>query len=322
MLGRLPKDAPNPDVLIGLSNPDDAGVYRLDDRMALVQTVDFFPPIVDDPYDFGAICAANAISDVYAMGGRPITALNLTAFPEEYLDKGILEDILKGGHDKAAEAGVAVIGGHSIHDKEIKYGMAVTGLVEIARMVTKGGACPGDLLYLTKPLGVGIIASGAKRGLAPEKAIKKAVRSMKELNRGASEAMVAAGVRSGTDVTGFGLLGHLSEMLTAGGVGAELSASAVPVFDEVWDLALAGIFPGRVKSNLEFLENRLIFSGNVTLETRHILCDPQTSGGLLIAVPEQARETFLREAEARKASVVAEIGRIVEDTQCRIRIRP
>ena len=322
MLGQLPKGEDNPNVLVGLNDPDDAGVYRLDDRMAMVQTVDFFPPIVDDPYDFGAITATNAISDVYAMGGRPVTALNLTAFPEKELGSGILDKILKGGHDKAAEAGVAVIGGHSINDKEIKYGMAVTGLVEIEKMVTKGGGRPGDILYLTKPLGVGIIATAAKRDLAPEKALKKAIKSMSELNRGAAEAMVAAGVRGGTDVTGFGLLGHLWEMLVAGKVGAEISASAIPVFEEVWDLALAEIMPGRTKVNLDYLSEHIVFEGRVPPQTRHILCDPQTSGGLLIAVPEASREIFLREAEARGVKTVAEIGRLVKDKECRIRVTP
>ncbi len=307
ILAKLPKIT-DPNVLVGTE--DDAGVYKLTDDIAIVQTVDFFTPIVDDPYDFGAIAAANALSDLYAMGAKPLTALNLVAFPKEGpLD--VLSEILRGGAEKAKEAGVSIIGGHSIDDREPKYGMAVTGVVHPQKMMLKSGAMPGDLLVLTKPLGIGILSTAIKAGRAPDEMIQVAVKQMKTLNRAASEAMIEAGVRGATDITGFGLLGHLQEMLRTSGVSARLTVSDIPVIDGVKDLARFSV-PGGSRANLRFMEGKVGWGVGISEDEKLILADAQTSGGLLISIAAEKLQALLSGLEARGVSTRAVIGIVKE----------
>lgn len=296
----------DPAVLVGTE--DDAGVYRINDETAIVQTVDFFTPIVDDPYDFGAIAAANALSDIYAMGARPLTALNLLAFPKDG-DLDVLAAILRGGADKAADAGVSIIGGHSIDDREPKYGMAVTGIVHPRRMTLKGGSRAGDALVLTKPLGIGIISTAIKAGTAPAGAVAAAVEQMKTLNKAASEAMIEADVRGATDITGFGLLGHLHEMLHRSGVSARLSFSAVPLIPGVADLARTAV-PGGSRGNLRYIADKVVFPDSMSENDRLILADAQTSGGLLISVAQEKLEALLRGLASRGVGTRAVIGTV------------
>jgi len=297
----------DPRVLTGIE--DDAGVYKLSDEIAMVQTVDFFTPIVDDPYDFGAIAAANALSDIYAMGAKPLTALNLVAFPKD-ASLDVLGKIMRGGAEKAKEAGVSIIGGHSIDDKEPKYGMAVTGIVHPDKVVLKGGACAGDLLVLTKPLGIGIISTAIKVGKAANSLIETATKSMKTLNRPASEAMVDVGVKGATDITGFGLLGHLHEMLHRSCVSARLSLSKVPVFDGVGDLARLWI-PGGSRTNLRYVDEKVVWDKKITEIDKLILADAQTSGGLLIAVAADKLDSLLSGLAVRGVETKAVIGEVV-----------
>jgi selenide, water dikinase len=276
-------------LLVGSATGDDAAVYRLSEELALVQTVDFFTPIVDDPYDFGRIAAANAISDVYAMGGVPLTALNLVAFPLERLGSEVLAAVLEGGLDVAAEAGCTVVGGHSIDDAEPKYGMAVTGTVDPRRMLTNAGARPGDALVLTKPLGPGAIVTARKRGAADDALLARAVATMVALNAAASRAAVAAGAHAVTDVTGFGLLGHLHNVARESGLAAELDAAAVPAIDGV--AALLGDdtgVSGGSRRNAEWAAGFTTFTDGVPGWRRRLLADATTSGGLLVALPAEA----------------------------------
>ena len=299
----------DPALLVGLSSPDDAGVYRVAPDLALVQTVDFFTPIVDDPYAWGRIAAANALSDVYAMGARPVTALNLVGWPRT-LDFELLGRVLEGAGAVCDEAGAAIVGGHSVDDPEPKFGLAVTGLVDPAHVVLKTGARPGDRLVLTKPIGMGIISSAIKEGAASPATVERAVAVMATLNRDASEAMVAAGVTSATDVTGFGLIGHLSQMLD-GTVGAVIEQGAVPVLEEAFDLARAGILPGGSKRNLEAFAP--VVRDEVLDETeRAVLYDAQTSGGLLIAIADDKLALLLDGLKAAGVQDAAVIGRVVE----------
>jgi selenide,water dikinase len=297
----------NPNVLVGVSTSDDAGVYRLRDDLALVQTVDFFTPIVDDPYDFGRIAAANALSDIYAMGAVPLTALNIAAFPIDDLDPAILTQILAGGAAIAAEAGVAIIGGHTIKDAEPKYGMAVTGTVHPSHVVTNAGARPGDLLLTTKPLGTGILTTALKRHQIDEAALKPAVAQMVMLNAAAARAMVAHHVHAATDVTGYGLLGHAREMAVASGVSLVIHASAVPTYDGVLALIAAGCVPGGTNDNVAHHATFTAFHPSVSAERRILLSDATTSGGLLIAAaPEDAR-AIARELGA-SAAFIGHVG--------------
>ena len=300
--------APDPSVLVGLDAPDDAGVYRLGPELAMVQTVDFFTPIVDDPFDWGRIAATNALSDVYAMGGRPVSALNLVAWPRT-LDFDLLGRVLAGGAAACDEAEVTVIGGHSIDDPEPKYGMAVTGVVHPDRVVRSRGAAPGDVLVLTKPLGMGIVTSGIKEGKTSEATAAEAIRVMTTLNRGAAEAMVAAGATAATDVTGFGLIGHLLDMLDPT-LSAELDFDRIPVLLEAIELCRSGVLPGGSKRNHDALGGRVETPG-LDDARRMILFDAQTSGGLLIAAPE-ARESELHDRLAENgvngASTVGHIA--------------
>jgi selenide,water dikinase len=308
VLRHLPQTT-DPNVLVGYAGADDAGVYRISKSLALVQTVDFFPPIVDDPYEFGRIAATNAISDVYAMGGRPITALNIATYPMEEFGPELLTRILAGGAAVAREAGVAILGGHTLKDDEPKYGMAVTGLIDPAKIVTNAGARPGDELVLTKPLGTGILAAALRKGAIDAAQMAPAIASMTTLNKAASEAMLAAGAHAATDVTGFGLLGHGGEMARASGVRLHVVASRVPVFELARDLLAVGIAPGGTRTNA--LEHAVFttFADDVDADTRLLLSDAQTSGGLLIAVaPERLAE--LRTGLRERGVLAAHVGTV------------
>lgn len=290
----------SPQLLIGLEVSDDAAVYQLDEHTALVQTVDFFPPIVDDPYSFGAIAAANALSDVYAMGGRPILALAIAAFPED-LDPAVTAAILQGGADKVAEAGAVVAGGHTVVDREPKYGLCVTGLVDPARVTAKAGAQPGDVLLLTKPLGTGLVTTAAKRGAALAEHLTAATASMLRLNRRAAELVAEVAVHAATDITGFGLLGHAAELARHSGVGLHVDSAALPLLPGALAYARAAIAPGGLGRNRRYLEadGYVRYHGEVEEALRLLLFDPQTSGGLLFAVtPPVADEVLQRFAAA------------------------
>ena len=281
----------------------------MSDDLALVQTVDFFPPIVDDPYDYGAIAAANALSDVYAVGGRPISALNIAAFPRD-LPLEIFASVLAGGMDKATEAGCSIVGGHTVDDREPKYGLAVTGLVEPGKQVSNATAKVGDCLVLTKAIGTGVITTALKNDMAPPGALAEAVKSMKTLNKGAAEAMTAAGANSATDVTGFGLLGHLHSMMKASGAAARVSRSAIPVLPGVLELLDKDVAPGGTHRNLESLEGHLVWDDELPRTDRLLLCDPQTSGGMLISIPAAKCDLLIRnlvEKETPYAVVVGEV---------------
>ena len=319
MLAKLPKQT-DPNVLIGFDTADDAGVYRLAPDLALVQTVDFFTPIVDDPYTFGQIAAANALSDVYAMGGRPISALSIVGFPNTGRDVEILERIVEGGLSKMQEAGCAVIGGHSIGDEEIKFGYAVTGLVDPARVWSNAAARPGDRLLLTKRIGTGVISTALKQNRASETAVKAAAESMLTLNRAASEAAMPFQVHSATDITGFGLLGHAREMAAGSKVSLIIDSAAVEFLPEAPEYARSGFIPGGLKRNTEFIGGCVEFSNGVAEEVRTLLFDPQTSGGLLLSVaPEDAPRLLIA---LRERNVPArEIGEVVEKTKPLILVR-
>ncbi|MFY9718060.1 MAG: selenide, water dikinase SelD [Candidatus Cybelea sp.] len=296
-------------VLVGYGDSDDAGVYLLQENLALVQTVDFFTPIVDDPYDFGRISATNALSDVYAMGGRPLSALNIVAFPED-LDLSILASILNGGASVARDAGVAILGGHTIKDAEPKYGMAVTGIVDPHRIVTNAGAQPGDVLVLTKPLGTGILTTALKRGAIGESALGHAVQWMTTLNAAASEAMLAAAAHAATDVTGFGLLGHAENIARTSRVRLVIEAGRVPLMHHVLELIEAGVVPGGTRHNAETHAAFTLFAEAVPASMRLALSDAQTSGGLLIAIGAERVDTLLEELSARNC-FAAVIGKVL-----------
>jgi selenide,water dikinase len=280
----LPKTLDNPDVLVGLETGDDAAVYRLRPDLALVVTTDFFTPVVDDAYTFGAIAAANALSDIYAMGAKPLMAVNLVAFPIKELPASLLAEILRGGLDKVREAGIDILGGHSIDDHEPKYGLAVTGTVHPDRVVRNRGGRPGDRLVLTKPLGTGVITTAIKHQVAPAASAAAAIAGMLQLNRDAAEAMATVDVHAATDITGFGLLGHLHYLARASGVAARVEAAAVPWLAGAEMLADAGEVPGGTRSNERFLASRVRWPTGLPGSRQTLLCDAQTSGGLLIAV--------------------------------------
>jgi selenide,water dikinase len=273
-----------PDLLVGLGEPDDAAVYRIAPDRAIIQTADFFPPVVDDPYAFGAIAAANAMSDVYAMGGEVLFALNIAAFPED-LPEDIVAEILRGSADKVAEAGGAIAGGHTVRDREPKYGLAVTGIVHPDRLLTKGGARVGDVLVLTKPLGTGVITTALKREQASPDHVQSATESMSRLNRAASHAALQARVRAATDITGYGLIGHALEMAEQAGVCFRLRWADIPLLPGALAYADAWTFPGGAENNEAFYRPRTRFDARLTLAQEWLLFDPETSGGLLVAVP-------------------------------------
>lgn len=313
MLSQLPTFS-DPNILVGAKTGDDAAVYQLTDELAIVQTVDYITPVVDDPYTCGAVAAANSLSDVYAMGARPVFALNVVGFPSGKLPLQVLFSILQGGADKVREAGASIVGGHSIDDPEPKYGLVVTGVVHPEMVVTNAGARPGDDLILTKPLGIGILTTGIKQERTSEKATDEAVRVMTTLNKGAADVMVDVGVHACTDITGYGLLGHLSEMTSASGVGARVSLSAVPVLSEAWTLVKKGICPGGTKRNRDGLKGKVTWAPEIADESQLILCDAQTSGGLLIAVPKEKSARLVERLRAAKTLAAARIGEIVADT--------
>jgi selenide,water dikinase len=307
----------HPDALVGYSTGDDAAVYRVGDR-AIVVTADFFAPIVDDPYDFGRIAAANAISDIYAMGARPLFVLNLVGFPRKLLGDGILDAILEGASDVAREAGVPTLGGHSIDDAEPKFGLVAVGEVDVDRVVTNAAARPGDVLVLTKPIGSGVVTTAAKAGQVPPETLAAAVSTMATLNRGAAEAMVAAGAHSATDVTGFGLLGHLHRMLLASGVSARIEARNVPLLPGARELAITHVSGGS-RRNLSDVGPHVDFASSVDQTMRTLLADAQTSGGLLVSLAGDRVPTLLREIEGR-APVAAVIGSVVQGLAGRITV--
>lgn len=267
-------------------------MFRINDHQALVQTVDFFPPIVDDPYAFGQIAAANALSDIYAMGGKPLTALNIVGFPHDKMPIGILTEILRGGNDKIEEAGAVVVGGHSIKDKELKFGVAVTGMIETDKIITNAGAKPGDILFLTKPLGTGIITTGIKRDKTSPEAARAAIKSMTSLNAAGSELMVRFGAHAATDITGFGLLGHAHEMASASGVTIRINAACLPLLPQAVELAAAGMNPGGANDNREFIKPHALIEASVDRMLDPLLYDPQTSGGLFIAIAPDRVDEF------------------------------
>jgi len=293
---------------------DDAGFIPFGDGL-LLQSVDFFPPIVDDPYRFGQIAAANALSDVYAMGGEPLTVLNLVGFPGS-LDLGILREILAGGLSKVEESGAKLCGGHSVQDDEPKYGLSVTGFVEEDRVVRNAGAQPGDVLILTKPLGLGILTTALKQDLLSEPEIEDAVEVAATLNKGGRDALREVEVSAATDVTGYGLLGHLSEMMEASGIGAVVRRGDVPVWERAVSLAAEGCYPGGLKNNRRYLEEK-VTADRVDTDGVLPLYDPQTSGGLLVAVPERRARAFTRALEA-SGTLAAVIGEVVEAQGIRV----
>jgi selenide,water dikinase len=301
------------------STGDDAAVYLLAPDRALVVTTDFFTPIVDDPFHFGQIAAANALSDLYAMGATPLFALNLLAFPRAHLEEGSLSEIIRGGAEKAREAGISILGGHSIDDPEPKYGLVAVGEVDPSEMTTNSGARPGDKLVLTKAIGTGIIATAIKEGRVGTDTVEAAVRSMAALNRGAAEVARVMGIRGATDVTGFGLLGHLRQMLLASGMSARLDSGAVPLIPGALELALKNRFPGGSRRNLEDLETQVRFPDGMLEARRLLLADAQTSGGLLLAVPPEAVDETLGRLESA-APAAAVVGEIEEGPTGRIRV--
>jgi len=311
----------DPNVLVSSETCDDAGIYKLDDERALVQSVDVFTPVVDDPYLFGEIAAANSVSDIYAMGGRPLTALSIIGFPVEKISHRVMNKMMQGGIDKLREAGTVVLGGHSIKSKEIMFGFAVTGLVNPRRIITNDKARPGDALILTKPLGTGTVSFAAQIGKAKPGWLEETGRSMSELNRKASEIMTEAGVRAATDVTGFGLLGHLSEMAVQSGVTAEVYADAVPLFEGVLTCLRQQIISGAIERNREYASAFVERDKAVAEELETALYDPQTSGGLLMCVGAKKAAAVLKKLKKAGLERAALIGRIVDRSEGKILLR-
>jgi selenide,water dikinase len=301
----------DPNLVRGLASPDDAGVYKLTDELAIIQTIDYFTPIVDDPYTFGQIAVANALSDVYAMGGKPLTAMNVVCFPVKSLDISILKDILRGGVDKILEAGALLVGGHSIEDTELKYGLSVTGTVHPKRLVTNSGARVGDKLILTKPLGTGIVSTAVKAKMASEETAAQVAKCMATLNSKASELMQEIGVHACTDITGFGLLGHICQLAQNSRVGINIFSASVPFFPEAGEFANQGLCPAGLYRNREFYSASVAIADRVPAHMRDILFDPQTSGGLLISLaPRKAKLLLdrLQQAGMEDAAIVGEVA--------------
>ena len=304
-----------------MASLDDAGVYQLTDDLAIIQTIDFFTPMVDDPYTFGQIAAANALSDVYAMGGKPLTAMNVVCFPTKSLDISVLKDILRGGLDKMREAGVVLVGGHSVDDLEPKYGLSVMGVVHPKRLVTNGGARPGDKLVLTKPLGTGIICTAIKAGAADKETVAKVSGSMAALNDKASELMQEVGVHACTDITGFGLIGHAWQMADNSRVGIEFNSASVPFLSEAVEFAQNGFCPGGLHRNREFYSKSVEFVEQVPEYVQDILFDPQTSGGLLISLTPEAAQLLLDKLLKAKVRPAAIVGEVISGPAGKILVR-
>lgn len=309
VLSSLPAES-NCNLLIGFKNADDAGIYRINERQALVQTVDFFPPIVDDPYGFGQIAAANALSDIYAMGGTPLTALNIVGFPPE-MPRVILQQILHGSSDKIHEAGAVIVGGHSIKDNELKYGVACTGIIDIDKIVSNAGAEAGDRLFLTKSLGTGIITTAIKQKMASDEDVEGVTAQMSRLNKEASDLMLKYGAHAATDVTGYGILGHAFEMAHASNVSIEITYRNLPVLHNVLKFAEAGALTGGAQANRDYLADKVEITSSLSKVQTEILYDAQTSGGLLISIGEESVEPFLKEADSLKLKVT-HIGRVLK----------
>lgn len=307
-------------LIVGMERADDAGVYKVSEDLALVQTVDFFTPIVNDPYWFGQIAAANALSDIYAMGGVPKTAMNLVAFPAKEMDLAVLRLILQGGIEKIKEAGVVLVGGHSVEDKELKYGLAVTGFINPQRVLTKRDLRLGDQLILTKPLGTGIINTAIKGGLATGNIVDYVTQLMATLNRAAAEIMRSYPVHACTDITGFGLLGHMAEMIADLEMSIEIFAQSIPIIPEVLEFAAMGLVPGGAYKNREFREVMVDFAPSVDKIFQDILFDPQTSGGLLICVAKEAAQELLEQLQENLPHPVGLIGQVVAEPKGRITV--
>jgi len=301
----------HPHLLVGTETADDAGVYQISDQMALVQTVDFITPIVDDPFLFGQIAATNALSDVYAMGGKPLTAMNIVGYPRRSLDISILTEILRGGLAKVHEAGAVLLGGHTVEDAELKYGLSVTGTVHPQKIITNRRAREGDVLILTKPLGVGIISTANKAQMAEDRIFQGAVDSMVRLNGTASQDMAEYGVHACTDITGFGLLGHASGMAKGSGLSFRFFYPRIPILAGAREYAARGMVPGGAYCNEEFFSREISISPKVPESERIILFDPQTSGGLLMALPSSAGEEFLRRLKEKGISEASLIGEVI-----------
>ena len=308
----------DPNALVGFGTADDCAVYRVNETHAIVQSVDFFTPIVDDPYTFGQIAAANSLSDIYAMAVEPLFALSIMGFPHHSLPLEVMSAIFRGGADKAKEAGIFVLGGHTIEDSELKYGLVVTAYAEIEQIRTNSGAKPGDDLVLTKPLGVGAISSAIQRRIATDALVKKVEDLMAVLNKGAAQAIREIGVHAVTDVTGFGLLGHLLEMTQASGVGAEIFAHNVPTLEEAWEFVRKGKIPAATHSNLKYVNPHIRYEKGLKRVISLMLADPQTAGGLLIAVPADRTERLIGRLKELKTPAASCIGRITEEQDKRI----
>jgi len=316
----LPPAQPDPNLLVGLDACDDAGVYRINDQIALIQTVDFFTPVVNNPYDYGRIAAANSLSDVYAMGGRPLTALNIICFPTARLELSVLAEILKGGADKIKEAGALLVGGHSVDDNEPKYGLAVTGVVHPDRVLTNAGAKPGDVLILTKPLGIGIITTAIKGELATPEEIAEVTEVMAALNKDAAEAMLEVGVNGCTDITGFGLLGHALEMARASGVTMTIFASQVPVLEAARSYVKMGIVPAGTRGNLKYIKPFVDFDPRLDESEQLILADAITSGGLLISVPGEKGPGLVDKLHSSGVTDAVIVGEVNKEGSGRITV--
>lgn len=311
MLRGLPK-VHDPNLLVGTETCDDAGVYRLTDDLAIVQTIDFFPPVVDDPFIYGQIAAANALSDIYAMGAAPRTALNLVGFPDDKLPLTLLGEILRGGADRAKEAGCVIVGGHTVRDAEIKYGMAVTGVIHPSRILTNAAARPGDVLVLTKALGTGFITTAHKARHCPEEAFNAACASMIQLNKVACDVMLEVGVHAATDITGFGLAGHAYEMAQGSGVTIAIDLERLPLLPRVGELVNRGYFTRASKTNASFVAAGLKTEGKLDPVRREVFYDAQTSGGLLIATPRGKAEPLVKLAQSRGLVATTIIGEVLE----------
>ncbi len=317
MLKNLPIES-DPNLLVGFNKADDAGVFRINHRQALIQSVDFFPPIVNDPYAFGQIAAANALSDIYAMGGTPLTALNIVGFPAQ-MKPQVLTDILRGGSDKVHEAGAVVVGGHSIKDKELKYGVAVTGIIDTDKIISNDGARPGDRLFLTKPLGTGIITTAIKQKRASDEDTRNVTGRMAQLNKAAAELMVRRHAHAATDITGFGILGHAYEMADASGISIELEFNRLPILPNAIEFARAGALTGGANANRDYLADKVRIDNRLKKEETDILFDAQTSGGLLIAIDNNIVEKFTADAE-KSGIELNMIGRVFEKTNRSINV--
>lgn len=310
--------AKDPNLLVGVEAADDAGVYKLSEKLAIIQTVDFFTPVVDDPHLFGQIAAANALSDIYAMGGKPLTAMNIVCFPTEKFDKSVLKEILAGGVVKLREADCLLIGGHTVDDLELKYGLAVTGTVHPKKITTRSGARAGDRLILTKPIGTGVISTAVKAGLARSEDSEGASNSMAQLNRTACEALEGFGVKCVTDITGFGLIGHASEIAVSSNVAIVLNTSSIPLLSGAFENAKMGLLPAGADRNRQFYSCRVIEEKRISAEMLDLLYDPQTSGGLLICVSAKKADDLLDRLQDRRVSAASIIGEVRQSPQRKV----